>query len=133
MTLAPLTAAPAIVQVHVAAALLAAVLGIAQFWGAKGTPLHRTLGTLWLAVMTVVALGSFFIWGIRTWGPFSPIHLLSASTLFGVWGAWRTARSGRIRAHKAIVTAMFLGGIVGAGAFTLLPGRIMHAVVFGQP
>ena len=28
--------------------------------------------------------------------------------------------------------AIFTGALVVAGLFTLLPGRIMHAVVFGQ-
>jgi uncharacterized membrane protein len=30
------------------------------------------------------------------------------------------------------MTMTFVGALVIAGLFTLLPGRIMHAVVFGQ-
>jgi uncharacterized membrane protein len=30
------------------------------------------------------------------------------------------------------MTALYIFALVGAGIFTLLPGRIMHAVVFGQ-
>jgi len=30
------------------------------------------------------------------------------------------------------MTSIFFGALIVAGLFTLLPGRIMHAVVFGQ-
>jgi uncharacterized membrane protein len=30
------------------------------------------------------------------------------------------------------MTSIFLGALVIAGAFTFLPGRIVHAVVFGS-
>jgi uncharacterized membrane protein len=30
------------------------------------------------------------------------------------------------------MTAIFVGALVIAGLFTLMPGRIMHAVVFGN-
>lgn len=64
----------------------------------------------------------------------SPIHLLSISVLFGSWAAIRDARAHRIAAHKRQVLGLYLGGGgVGAGAFTLLPGRIMNAVVFAYP
>lgn len=63
----------------------------------------------------------------------SPIHLISIYVLFGSWAAIRDARAHRITAHKQQVLGLYLGGIVGAGAFTLLPGRIMNAVVFAYP
>jgi uncharacterized membrane protein len=33
--------------------------------------------------------------------------------------------------HRNAMIAIFLGALVIAGLFTLLPGRIMNAVVFG--
>jgi uncharacterized membrane protein len=41
----------------------------------------------------------------------------------------RTSTGSRIIA--ASVISVFCGALVIAGLFTLLPGRIMHAVVFG--
>jgi len=41
------------------------------------------------------------------------------------------ARRHRVDAHRKAMTMMFTGALVIAGLFTLLPGRVMHAVVFG--
>jgi uncharacterized membrane protein len=81
MTLAPLLAAPAIIQVHAFAAMAAFGLGAIQLAAPKGTMPHRLAGWVWVSVMLVLAISSFFIHTIRLWGPFSPIHLLSVFTL----------------------------------------------------
>jgi len=41
------------------------------------------------------------------------------------------ARRHRVAAHRTAMMSLFIGALVIAGAFTLLPGRVMHAVVFG--
>jgi uncharacterized membrane protein len=45
-------------------------------------------------------------------------------------GIWRV-RTGNIRAHGRTMAALFVGGLIIAGAFTFLPGRLMWAVFFG--
>jgi uncharacterized membrane protein len=81
--------------------------------------------------MAVIAISSFWIHDIRLIGPFSPIHLLSIFTLailpLAVWHA----RRHRVERHRKAMTSIFVGALVIAGLFTLLPGRIMHHVVFG--
>ena len=42
------------------------------------------------------------------------------------------ARRHNVRGHARTVIGMFLGGLVIAGGFTFMPGRIMHAVAFGN-
>jgi uncharacterized membrane protein len=37
-----------------------------------------------------------------------------------------------VSGHKKAMTSIFFGALIIAGAFTFLPGRIMHAVVFGH-
>jgi len=130
MNLQPLLDAPIAVQIHVAAVLPAAVLGAYILLNCKGTPMHRLLGKIWMVLMAITSLSSFFIHQINLFYGFSPIHLLSIFTLAGIWRAISTARAHNIRAHKATVLGMYLGGIGVAGLFTLIPGRIMHAVVF---
>jgi len=62
---------------------------------------------------------------------FSPIHLLSIFTLAMLPpGAWWAHRRDVVR-HRRAIAATFTGALVTAGLFTLLPGRNMHAVVFG--
>lgn len=130
MTLEPLLDAPLAVQIHAAAVTPAALLGAYMLLRPKGTPLHRLLGRIWMALMVVTAISSFFIHQINLFYGFSPIHLLSIATLFGSWNAIAAARRGDIRLHKRIVTSLYFGGIVLAGLFTFVPGRIMHAVAF---
>jgi len=132
MNLAPLLAAPAVIQVHAFAALSAFALGAVQLAAPKGTIPHRAVGWLWAGLMLVLVLSSFFIHTIRLWGPFSPIHLLSIFTMAMLpLAVWRS-RQHDVRKHQRAMLGLFLGALVIAGIFTFLPGRIMHAVVFGS-
>ena len=130
MTLAPLLAAPAVIQIHAFAALAAFALGAVQLAAPKGTIPHRVFGWLWATLMLGVVVSSFFIHEIRLWGPWSPIHLLSIFTLIMLPLAVLRARRHEVERHRRAMTGLFVGALVIAGGFTLLPGRIMHAVVF---
>ena len=131
MTLAPLTNAPVPIQLHAYAALAAFALGIVQLAAPKGTIPHRALGYLWLSLMLVVAVSAFWIHEIRLWGPWSPIHLLAIYTLAMLPLGLYFARGHNVRGHQRTMLGLFFGALIIAGAFTLLPGRIMHKVVFG--
>lgn len=131
MSLAPLLDAAPAIPLHALAAMAAFVLGLVQFAAPKGTLPHRTIGWIWVLLMVTVAISSFWIHTIRLVGPFSPIHLLSIFTLVMVLLAvWRPHRH-RVADHRRIMIMTFIGALVIAGGFTLVPGRIMHAVVFG--
>ncbi len=129
MSLAPIQAAPAIVQFHLAAALLALGLGAAVLAMRKGTPMHRGIGWAWAAVMLAVALSSFAITSIWP-GHYSPIHLLSILTLVSLPAAIWLRRRGNIRGHAITMISTFAGLFI-AGLFTLVPGRLLHAAIFG--
>ena len=131
MSLTPLLEAAPAIPLHAFAAMTAFVLGVVQLAAPKGTLPHRALGWIWVGLMAGAALSSFWIHQIRLLGPWSPIHLLSIFTLamlpLGVWMAHRH----RVADHRRVMISIFAGALVIAGLFTLLPGRIMHAVVFG--
>ena len=131
MTLAPLLEAAPAIPLHAFAAMGAFVLGLVQFAAPKGTLPHRTLGWIWVALMTLVAASSFWIHQIRLIGPWSPIHLLSIFTLLMLPIAVWKAHSHQVSSHRRFMTGIFAGALVIAGLFTLLPGRIMHRVFFG--
>ncbi|WP_349360747.1 DUF2306 domain-containing protein [Stappia sp.] len=131
MTLEPLLAAGPAIQIHTAAALLAVVLTPVQLLAGKGTAVHRTSGYLWALAMLVVALSSFWIHTIRVVGPWSPIHLLSVWVVAMLPLALLAARRGRVRTHRNAMIAFVVGALLIAGGFTLMPGRIMHGVLFG--
>jgi uncharacterized membrane protein len=132
MSLAPLLDAASAIPVHAFAAMTAFVLGVVQLAAPKGTLPHRTLGWIWVCLMLAVAISSFWIHEIRLVGPWSPIHLLSIFVLITVpLAVWKAHRH-QVTDHRRIMISIFSGALVIAGLFTLLPGRIMHAVVFGQ-
>ena len=131
MTLAPLLNASPVIQVHAFAAMAAFGLGIVQLAAHKGTLPHRTIGWFWVVLLAVIAISSFWIHELRIVGPFSPIHLLSVFTLMMLPRAVMAARRHNVTKHRGAMRGIFFGALVVAGLFTLLPGRIMHAVVFG--
>ena len=131
MTLAPLLNAPAVVQIHAFAAMAAFALGVVQLTAPKGTLPHRAVGWIWAALMAAVAVSAFFIHDIRMWGPWSPIHLIAIYVLVTLPLAVLHARKHRVASHRRAMIGLFVGGLVIAGAFTFLPGRIMNAVAFG--
>jgi uncharacterized membrane protein len=131
INLAPLLDAAPAIPLHAVAAMTAFVLGVVQFAAPKGTLPHRTIGAIWVALMAVVAISSFWIHQLRLVGPWSPIHLLSIFTLVMLPLAVWKAHTHQVASHRRIMVYLFSGALVIAGLFTLLPGRIMHAVLFG--
>ena len=131
MTLQPLLSASPAIQLHAFAAAAAFGLGLVQFAAPKGTLPHRTIGWIWVALMVVVSVSAFFIHQIKLWGPWSPIHLLAILTLtmlpIAAWNAHRHA----VLKHRNAMVGLFIGALMIAGVFALLPGRIMHAVALG--
>ena len=112
--------------------MTAFLLGLVQLAAPKGTLPHRTIGWIWVLLMAAVAVSSFWIHQLRLVGPWSPIHLLSIFALVVLpIGVWRAHRH-RVADHRRIMISLFAGALVVAGLSTLLPGRIMYAVVFGR-
>ena len=132
MTLAPLLNASPVIQLHAFAAMSAFVLGLVQFAAPKGTLPHRTIGFIWVALMAIIAISSFWIHSIRLWGPFSPIHLISIFTLVMLPLAVLHAHNHRVMQHRKAMISIFVGALLIAGGFTFLPGRIMHTLAFGN-
>ncbi|MDG4902604.1 MULTISPECIES: DUF2306 domain-containing protein [unclassified Mesorhizobium] len=132
MSLGPLLTAPPPIPWHAFAAFAALAIGGAQLALPKGTTRHRVLGYAWAALMLVVAVSSFWIQQIRLIGPFSPIHILSILVVVTAPLAVWYAHTHKVAAHRSAMINLYLFALIGAGIFTLLPGRIMHTVVFGQ-
>lgn len=131
MSLDPLLSAPPAIQIHATSATAAMLLGAVILFRRKGTPAHKAIGRIWVGLMLVVATSAIFINEIRLVGPFSPIHLFVLLTYAGLWQAIREIRRGNIQAHQATMKSVYLGALLLTGAFTLLPGRRMHDVLFG--
>ena len=111
MSLAPLLDAAPAIPLHAFAAMTAFALGLVQFAAPKGTLPHRTLGWIWVGLMALVAISSFWIHQIRLVGPWSPIHLLSIFTLTMLpLAIWR-AHTHQVAAHRRMMIGLFSGAI----------------------
>jgi uncharacterized membrane protein len=111
---------------HLSAAIAALVLGIAVFLRRKGSFAHRVLGRAWVGLMLVTAISTYWIRGS---GNFSWIHGLSVISLVALAYAVYFAATGNIQRHQRIMKAVFFVALIVAGAFTLLPERLLgHAL-----
>ena len=127
----PLLTASQPIPLHAFAAMLAIILGGAQLAMKKGGMLHKLIGRAWVALMLLVAISSFFIYELRLWGAFSPIHLLSIWTILSVMMAVHYVRKGNIKRHAQIMKMLYIFALIVTGFFTFMPGRIMYQVLFG--
>ena len=118
------------IPLHAVAAMAAIILGGLQFYMKKGGILHKLIGRTWIGLMVVVSVSSFFIHKIELWGAYSPIHLLSVWTIFSLGLAIYYVRVGNIKRHKQVMIALYGFALLLTGLFTLMPGRVMHQIVF---
>ncbi len=138
MSLQPLLEAPWVIQLHAFSAIAAFILGVIQFSAPKGTLPHKTLGAVWIGLMSAVAASSIFIRpafypGLPVTQWFSPIHIFTVLTIFGLIGGVHHLAGGGagLKRHKGPFMGIFIGGLIIAGALAFLPGRIMYKVAFG--
>ncbi len=138
MSLQPLIDASLAIQLHVAGALIGFVFGGILLLGPKGTLPHKTMGTIWVLAMSVTVISSIFIQETARFGApnimgFSFIHIFTLIGLFSIpAGLFRLLRGGpKLKRHGGHFRGLFIGGILIAGALAFMPGRVMHAMIFG--
>ena len=119
------------VPLHAIAAILAIIVGGIQLYMNKGSVTHKLLGYVWVGLMLIVSVSSFFIHEIKLWNIYSPIHLLSAWTIFSLGLAIYYVRISNIKRHKQVMIMIYGFALVLTGFFTFMPGRVMHQIVFG--
>ncbi len=132
MTLTPTIA------LHLWAALGALVLGPVAIWARRGTTvrpgLHRLVGFAWVVLMLITAVSALFIrdFSLPNIAGYTPIHLLVPLTLGSLTMAFRFLARRNITGHRKAMQALYWQACVGAGVFTLLPGRYLGHLVWGD-
>lgn len=124
------------IWIHFGFVLVAVIIGAIVLLRRKGDAKHRFAGRVWIALMAVAAISSFWIDEIND-GGFSPIHILSAWTLFALSAGVIAIRlKGRltnaVRWHKGFLQSLYATGIMIAGGFTFLPHRLLGRLTFGE-
>jgi uncharacterized membrane protein len=119
---------------HLATVVPAFAIGAFQLFRRKGTPSHKLLGKIYMALMLATGLITLAMpaeVGPRFLGHFGFIHAFSFLTLYSVPAAYIAARRGNIKVHRANMLGLYLGGILIAGSFAFSPGRMLHEWLFG--
>ena len=122
---------------HIALALAAVPVGLFIFLSKKGTAQHKLVGSVWVVIMLIVSLSAILIHEINP-GRYSLIHLLIpwtiGSLIYSIWNIKRFKKTRQIKyrqAHMYSMIGVYIGALLVAGAFTLLPGRFLYGVFFG--
>lgn len=123
---------PVAVAIHLIAAVGALALGPVALWARKGSRMHRAAGYAWFTLMVLTVASALFIvsHGRFTIAGFGPIHLLVIVTSVSMVQAIRAVARGEIERHRKTMKALYFGACIGAGVFTLLPGRYLGDLIW---
>jgi uncharacterized membrane protein len=126
-----------IIYIHAVIALLAVPLGLFIFFKKKGTTQHKINGRIWVTLLVLVCFTAVFIKVINP-GQYSLIHLLIPWTLgsliYSIWSIKKFQKTKIQRykqSHMYSMIGVYLGALLIAGAFTLMPGRLFHEIFIG--
>lgn len=134
------------IAIHLSATLSALLVGPIALWARRGhadspqggrrprVRLHRAAGYAWVTLMLIAAISALFIRDFRlpNIAGYTPIHLLIPLTLGSLVAAFRALHLGQIRRHRLWMTWLYVSACLVAGAFTLLPGRYLGQLVWGN-
>lgn len=140
MNLEPLFTAPIPVLIHLATILPAFIIGTwLLFFSTKGSTIHRSMGKIYLTLMSITAVAATFISTPASGFPyvsvgsmrFGPIHLFVPLTVWGVYSALAGVRKGDIAQHRSAMRGLYVGGMLIAGVLAFTPGRVLQRMIFG--
>ena len=121
---------------HAIFAILAIPLGLVIFLNKKGTSNHKLLGWIWIVLLVIVSISAIFIQTLNS-GQYSLIHLLIPFTLvsliYAIWSIRMFKETKKINyrySHRYTMIGLYLGALLVAGTFTLMPGRMIHSLLF---
>ena len=125
-----------VIYAHIALALVAVPVGAFIFLTKKGTAQHKLVGRVWVVILLIVSLSAILIQEINPEG-YSLIHLLIPWTIASLVYSWSIKRFKKThkrkyrQAHMYSMIGVYVGALLVAGAFTLLPGRFLYESFFG--
>jgi uncharacterized membrane protein len=115
------------VAIHLFAAVPALLVGGATLGMKKGTRRHKAVGRIWVALMLVTAISSFWIQSLNP-GHYSWIHLLAIWTVFAVVMAVVAIRWRRNwPSHMGWMIGTYAGLLI-AGGLAFLPDRLLWRI-----
>lgn len=122
-----------LVYLHLATVVPAFLIGTYLLLCRKGTRVHKQLGKIYMLLMLLTA--SITLLMTAELGPvilnhFGFIHLFSLLVIYSVPAAFVAARQNDIKLHRNNMIGVYVGGILIAGGFAFVPGRLLHSWLF---
>jgi uncharacterized membrane protein len=128
--LTPLWGTPLSVQLHVLGVAVAFFAGLIIFMLPKGTGFHRLLGWTFVVAMAMVAVTSVWM-AVELKTGITFLHIFTVVTAVSLPLAIMAIRRGDVRGHAYNMLGLYIGGLLVAGAFAFIPGRLMWRMLFG--
>ena len=119
---------------HLATVVPAFLIGTYLLINHKGSPMHKRLGKVYMLLMLFTALITLFMSaevGPTLFNHFGLIHLFAVLVLISVPSAYIAAKKGNIKRHRGNMIGLYIGGLIIAGSFAFMPGRLLYSWLFG--
>jgi len=124
------------IYIHAFFALIAVPVGLYILLTKKGTQKHKSTGRIWTLFLLIVSFTALFIQAINP-GEYSLIHLLIpwtiGSLIYSIWSIrkfQKTKLQKYKKAHMYSMIGVYVGALLVAGVFTLMPGRLFYEILF---
>ena len=119
--------------IHLVTVLPCFLIGAWLLLRRKGTTVHKRLGRVYAVLIlftAIVTLPMPAAVGPRLLDHFGFIHLFSVLVLVSVPAALCSIRHGNVSGHRRHMVGVYIGGILIAGTFALMPGRLLYTWLF---
>ena len=119
--------------IHLATVVPGFLIGAGLLLRRKGTAVHKRWGRVYVVLIlctAIVTLPMPAAVGPRVFDHFGFIHLFSVLVLVSVPAAIYSIRRRNVRAHRNHMLGVYVGGILIAGTFALMPGRLLFTWLF---
>lgn len=119
---------------HLGTIVPAFAIGTFLFLKRKGSSAHKLLGKIYMILMLCTAVISLFMSakvGPTLFNHFGFIHLFAVLILYSVPSAYFAIKKGNVKKHSGNMIGLYVGGLLIAGSFTLMPGRLLNSWIFG--
>lgn len=119
--------------IHLASVVPCFLIGAWLLARRKGTTVHRRLGRVYVVLILFTAIVTLPMpaeVGPRLLDHFGYIHLFSVLVLVSVPAAIYSIRRGNVVAHRRNMVGVYVGGILIAGTFAFMPGRLLYGWLF---
>lgn len=119
--------------IHLASVVPCFLIGAWLLARRKGTTVHKRLGRAYVVLILFTAIVTLPMpaeVGPRLFDHFGYIHLFSVLVLVSVPAAIYSIRRGNVVAHRRHMVGVYVGGILIAGSFAFMPGRLLYGWLF---